>query len=440
VRFLRLAAASIFLFFASTSFLAAESGSQVCVLFLASTPIGADVLHNGQALDTLTPLLLRDLPPGRHTFEVRKEGYSYRMVDVTLEAGEVRSVTVNLGGEYLLPSFPEEGRVVIRGTEEPAGDRLFQLPQGTYRMRRARDGTLEIEPRYPSQGWLTGLNVAVPLSLAFSGVLTAHDLVYPKRNALQITPDFSLSPATLSAYAVSLTLIGLDITLHVLKARFLRSFTYSAVPARETFYKAREYFERAESLLSLGQLEEAQRFYTVVLEQYRDSPLYPEALFKIARIHALSGDETLAAMELELLVGRYPTVDLYDKARKTLADLALARGEFAGSLEELETMVFADAMFVPEEIDQYRAEILAAWSAADPAVLRRVAEAYRRLIDRYPESEELPLYRFQLALYLYEDGRAEEAAAQLEMIDPRLLEPFLADRVRDLAEAIRRER
>ena len=410
------------------------------VLFLSSSPIGADVLHNGQALDTLTPLLLRDLPSGRHTFEVRKQGYSYRMVDVTLEAGEVKSVTVNLGGEYLLPSFPEEGRVVIRGTEEAAGDRLFQLPQGTYRMRRTKDGTLQIEPRYPSQGWLTGLNVAVPLALAFSGVLTAHDLAFPKRNALQVAPDFSLSPATLSAYGVSLTLIGLDITLHILRARFLKSFAYSAVPARETFYKAREYFDRAESLLSLGQLEEAQRFYTVVLEQHRDSPLYPEALFKIARIHALSGDETLAAMELQLLVGRYPTVDLYDRARKTLADLALARGEFAGSLEELGAMVLADPMFVPEEIDQYRAEVLAAWSAADPDVLPRVAEAYRRLIDRYPDSEELPLYRFQLALYLYEGGRVQEAAAQLDLIDPSRLEPFLADRVRDLAEEIQRER
>jgi tetratricopeptide (TPR) repeat protein len=417
---------------------AESSATETAALFLTSSPLGADVLHEGKALETLTPILLRDLPPGRHTFEVRKEGYSYRVIEVTLQAGEVRKVSVNLGGEYLLPSFPEEGSVTIRGTQEPAQDRLFQLPQGTYSMRRDRGGTLEIEPRYPLQGWLTGLDLAVPLALALSGVLTAHDLVYPKRNAVQLGTDLSLSPATLSAYGLSLSLVGVDLTLHILKSRFRKSFSYASVSARETFYRAREYFDRAESLLSLGQLEEAQRFYTIVLEQYRDSPLYPEALFKLARIHALGGEETMAAMELELLVQRYPTAELYDKACKALADLSLAAGEFSRSLEELDAMVLADPLFVPEEIDQYRAEILTAWSASDPAVLPRVVEAYERLVERYPGSPEATRYRFQLALYLHETGRDAEAAAQLRRIDRERLEPFLADRVRDLERELER--
>ena len=148
----------------------------------------------------------------------------------------------------------------------------------------------------------------------------------------------------------------------------------------------------------------------------------------------------MAQMELDLLIDRYPTVDLYDKARRTLADLALASSEFARSLEELDAMVFADPLFVPEEIDQYRAEILTAWAAAEPGVLPRVAEAYRLLIDRYPDSQELPRYRYQLALYLHETGRDQEAAQQLELIDREALDPFLGDQVRDLELDIERER
>jgi tetratricopeptide (TPR) repeat protein len=407
-------------------------GPESSVLFLSSTPIGAQVLYDEEMLEGVTPLLLRELPPGRHVFELRKAGYSYRRLTVTLRPGQVESVAINLGGEYLLPSFPEEGIVAIQGTEEAAEDRLFQIPQGTYRITREQNGTLQIRPLYPLQGWLTGLDIALPLAFAFSGVLTAHDAVYPKRASLPITDEFSLSAASLSAYGVTLALLGFDIALHVSKARHRRAFSYTAVSAQESPHMAREYFDRAESLLSLGQLEEAQRFYTVILERYRSSPLYPEALFKIARIHAVSGDQTMAEMELDLLVERYPTPGLYDKARKALADLALARGEYEESLVQLDAMVFADPLFAPEDIEQSRAEILGSWAAVEPSVLPRVTAAYERLIERYPDSEQIPRYRFALALHLHELGRNEEAASQLTQIDPERVDSLLAERIRDL--------
>ena len=101
-------------------------------------------------------------------------------------------------------------------------------------------------------------------------------------------------------------------------------------------------------------------------------------------------------------------------------------------------MVFADPLFVPEEIDQYRAEVLTAWATADPEMLPRAAEAYRQRIARYPGSSELPRYRYQLALYLHEDGRDAEAAAQLRLIDRSGLDSLLSDRVRNLEQAIER--
>ena len=48
------------------------------IVFLSSSPINAQVMHNGTPLAVETPLLLRDLAPGKHTFELRKEGYPAR--------------------------------------------------------------------------------------------------------------------------------------------------------------------------------------------------------------------------------------------------------------------------------------------------------------------------------------------------------------------------
>ena len=48
------------------------------IVFLSSSPINAQVMHNGAPLAVETPLLLRDLAPGKHTFELRKQGYPAR--------------------------------------------------------------------------------------------------------------------------------------------------------------------------------------------------------------------------------------------------------------------------------------------------------------------------------------------------------------------------
>jgi hypothetical protein len=53
----------------------AVGGFSQSVLFLSSSPINAQVIHNGEPLAVETPLLMRDLEPGKHTFELRKQGY-----------------------------------------------------------------------------------------------------------------------------------------------------------------------------------------------------------------------------------------------------------------------------------------------------------------------------------------------------------------------------
>jgi hypothetical protein len=59
-------------------------------------------------------------------------------------------------------------------------------------------------------------------------------------------------------------------------------------------------------------------------------------------------------------------------------------------------MVFADSLYSREDIDLYRCEILAQWTAADPAQLPSLLEAWRGLVERYPDSRRAQEYRQRL--------------------------------------------
>jgi outer membrane protein assembly factor BamD (BamD/ComL family) len=367
--------------------LRANAGEQgvPAVIFLTSAPINAKILHNGQPVTQETPLLLLDLAAGKHVFEVRKEGYATRIVEVTLGAGEIKTVNVDLGAGTFQPAFLNEQNLILGTKEEPSAGRIFQLPDGSYRIRRSR-GTLRIEPVYRLQGLITGLHVAIPLALAFSGVLTLKDLAQPTAGA------FPLSAPTLSAYGITLGLAGLDVVLLLQRRKFVRSFEYSARSIQDSEHIAREFYDKGEEMLALDRKEEALRFFSEVVYGHKDSPYLPQALFKTAKIHSLTGDDTLAILEFQLIASRYPLPDLYDKARKALADLYLQQGAFQRSLEQLEAMLFADPLYGREQIDQYRCEILERWTQEEPSRLPELIQAYRQLLERYPQSENSPAY------------------------------------------------
>ncbi|UCF98846.1 MAG: PEGA domain-containing protein [Spirochaetaceae bacterium] len=404
-------------------------------LFLTTDPINADVLLDGEPLEEQTPLLLRVLEAGRHDLEVRKQGYRTERREIEIAAGEIRTVVIELASLSFSPVLPEEQRVIIYGAEEGDGDILYQLPEGNYSFTREK-GALRIEPIFPQDGWIRGLNMAIPLSLGFSTVLCLHDIFYPKRAALEFSENFSLSPASLSAIGLSLTLISFDIVLYAGRAKAKSAFTYAATPREQALHSAKEYYDRAENLLSLGQLEEALRFYTRVLEGYKDSPLYPNALFKTARIHFLTGEDSLATIEFNLIADHYPLPDLFDKAQRGLADILLRRGAYRESIEQLQHMVLADPLYSEEEIELLKAEIREAWFGDDPSIIDEVIDAYGALIHRYSDSESVDLYRYKAAYYLHLGERDEEAKELLETIDPAALDEDLMRRIQDLRRSL----
>lgn len=403
------------------------------VLFVVSAPMGASVIVDGEPLEARTPLLLRSLAPGRHTVLVTAEGYPPQERRVELGAGEVAQVRVDLSAAFVRLGLPEESAVRVGKTEQGAGRELLQLPLGRYRLRR-EEGELRLQPEHPAEGWIRGLSLALPLSLTFAGVLTAHDVYYPKRLALDLGPSVSLSPATISAYGVSLAIGAFDLGLLVRRARFRRTFNVTSVPAERSLATAAALYEQAEDYLSRGQLPEALRAYASVMSGFPDSLLFAQALYKSARIHFLTGEDDLAIAEFGLLAERYPLPELYDKARRGLADLMLRRRAFEQCLQQLAAIVFSDPQYAREDTELFAAQTLEDWFAAEVTVLPRVVEAYRALADRYPGSAGSALYLYRLAYYLHLAERDAEAAAALQRVPAGQGDSALRERI----EALRR--
>ena len=160
------------------------------------------------------------------------------------------------------------------------------------------------------------------------------------------------------------------------------------------------------------------------------------ALFKTARIHFLTGEDSLATIQFNLIADNYPLPDLYDKAHRGLADILLRQEAYRESIERLRLMIFADPLYTEEEIELLKAEILEAWFGNDPGVLPEVIDVYIALVKGYSGSESLDLYRYKAAYYLHFGDRDDEAEQVLRQIDTEQSDEDLARKVRDLRRSI----
>lgn len=121
---------------------------------VSSDPAEADVLVNGISRGK-TPCRIDRIPGGAVSLEIKAEGFEPHKRDVSLAAGEVQKVDVQLKplpGTLRIVSIPEGGRVYVN--DEFKGETPFDLANakpGTYRIRvekpghepLARDVTLE---------------------------------------------------------------------------------------------------------------------------------------------------------------------------------------------------------------------------------------------------------------------------------------------------------
>lgn len=289
-----------------------------------------------------------------------------------------------------------------------------------------------MDPVYPRQGLLTALHISLPILAVLSGLLTAENLLNPRIGAPAI------SAAAWTAYALTAGMLALDIGLSVQKGRFIRQFPLQYTQKGEDVIPPSQSYQRGEDLLARDRFDEALDYYTSIVMDHKDSPYYPLAFYKIARIHFIRREYELSLEELKIIQRSYPMPELYDKACKNIADIYFFLGEYDKSEEYLNEMVFVDPLYSRESIDFFKAQILERnyQETGDGALLEQVIAAYETLTRSYPDSENLSQYQYLHANYLFFAGRFDEALDLLDSVTPT--ETGMIESVEALKSEIRR--
>lgn len=124
------------------------------IIEVTSDPAGADVVVNGQPRGT-TPATVRDVPKGRATVTLRKQGFGEETRELAMVAGETQTLFVKLSGlpgTMSLTSVPEGARFYVNDMPQGKGPiSLTNLSPGSYTIRVEMDGfatttkTIELE-------------------------------------------------------------------------------------------------------------------------------------------------------------------------------------------------------------------------------------------------------------------------------------------------------
>jgi hypothetical protein len=331
----------IFLFiilFSSWSQESDEPLFQTGVLFVNTNPMGSQVVVDGKLVMGQTPVLLRDLLTGEHTIELHKNGFE------TFRS----SFTITPDKSTVLEIPMQDSRFISSNK----GGNEYNLPQGTYNF--TMDGSrLRITPAYENCGLIRALNMALPVTMAFSGFLVWNDLTSEGRR--EIIP---LSPKTISAIAFTWGVGIADLTLIRKKRKLGKYFQQDTFLTPASSGNVVELFDKAEQLLSRGLWASALDYYSQIVSNFPFSVYLPSALYKIGKIHNIQGEYKIATSEFLLIVEKYPIPDLYDKTLKSLADIAYESKQYESCLAYLDMMVFHDPLFTRHEIEDFQATVL----------------------------------------------------------------------------------
>lgn len=317
-------------------------------IFLNSDPIGAEVSAPGGRVLGRTPLVLSPSEAGwevgkTYPLRIRKTGYMDADVHV--------SVSGDGPSRHLVPLSALLASVRMGDYAEDVG---YRLEYGALDLYSREDRGLRvpaIRRRYPRQGLLDGVRVALPFFLGVSALLAVSDITSPRDSGLLVS--WELAGSTL----VSAGLFGADLWLSRDRRRFLAAEDPARVEWVATRSGAVGALAEARGLLDAGSPGAAAAVLERLIEGYPDSVLAPEATYLLGRLALSEGDAARAADLLGRVVRDLPAAEVYDKACKGLADARALQGDIPGALEALDRMAFLDPSYPPRVIELYRIQL-----------------------------------------------------------------------------------
>ncbi len=326
-------------------------------VFISSNPIGAVVIVDGKTIPARTPILLRDLAIGSHSVEIARRGYAPYRGRIEVVGEKPVTFNANLKERFIDPMFSPQQKVIIDGKTADYAQEQYQLPSGEYRID-TQDGVISIKPVFPAQQIMQVVDLATGALATASVILVAEAVVntYTQPNPNNYNNNGNNGGAV-GVWVVTGFAALSDVFLHIRKARYLKAYAATAVPLEQSAAGVEKSYSKAQELLASGDLGAAAELYIQIIRHNSDSLYYPRALYQLAKIHAIQGDNMLATAELRIILDKYPLPDLYDRTCKSLADISNREGDYKNALAYLDKMVFLDPLFPRAQILEYRTSI-----------------------------------------------------------------------------------
>ena len=331
----------LFVVIACTPELRAESA-----LFINTAPLRAEVIVNGVPVGA-TPLVLREQEPGPYEISIRKPGYLPVDSIVELSGASVESVSVRLQPNTFVASFSAD-RTIAAGTPFSRTAATLLLPEGQYEL--AGSGVdMIIEPVYPHESALRAARVVTIAGTVVAAISTIEDAFV--MDGRSYFTSYLPTPGTIASWTLAIGAGGFWWALERDKARHLENSVILPYEGGLTAAEAERIYRDGDAALEAGNLSRALTQYNRILADTTDSEYLPQSLYKAAQIYSVSGDGELAARLLELLIEDLPAIDVYDRALFTLAQLYEQTDRFDQAAGLLESMLFADPLFDPRDVE-----------------------------------------------------------------------------------------
>lgn len=172
------------------------------------------------------------------------------------------------------------------------------------------------------------------------------------------------------------------------------------------------YWLLAESSAAIQDEAGAVQYYRLLLEQYPDSPLAGDALYRLAHLLQKKGDHLQAAELFGRLAGDFPKHEL-------VAQALFAQASCLGTAKKPEQAVAAYARLL-EKFPQSRfVEDALYQKAISETYLRRDAqsmETWRELLAKFPSTKFMADARFWSGVLFEESGKLEESEAAFRQV------------------------
>ncbi len=325
-------------------------------LFVNSAPILAEVTINGTAAGT-TPLLVRDVEPGEYEVRVVKRGFVPAVERITVGPDEIAVVDVRPEPDVFVGAFSAD-ETIVNGERFERQDATLVLPSGTYSLS-ANDNSLRLDAFYPNEGALQAARI-VTFGAGIAAIVSTLEDVLVRGEATSYFTSFLPSPGTIATWAITFGAGGYWIALESEKRSYEERMIVERFAGTLTPADAERFYNQGEVALAAGNLSRAIENYSRVVADGGDSEYVPDALYKTAQIYSISGDTEIAERLFELLISHYPAPLVYDRALRSLAEIARDEGQFGRAVEALERILFVDDTYteseIQEEIETIRAE------------------------------------------------------------------------------------